>query len=221
MLPFTREQFLAVFASYNVGVWPVQLFAYALAVGILALFLRRSPARGRGISAGLAVMWLWTGIAYHGLYFTTINSAAWAFGALFVVQGALFLHAAIVREVIDFGARSGPIAWLGWALVAYATVLYPLLGLWAGHQYPELPMFGITPCPVTLFTFGLLLLAKPPVPLRLLVLPMVWSLIGGSAAFLLGMVQDWPLLLSGVVVGLIALLDRRRSQAPPRHFANS
>ena len=188
---------------------------------MVALLLRRSRTGGRGVSAGLAAMWLWTGIAYHGLYFTTINSAAWAFGALFVVQGALFLHAAIVRDVIDFGARSGPIAWLGWALVAYAGVLYPLLGLWAGHRYPELPMFGITPCPVTLFTFGLLLLAKPPVPLRLLVLPMVWSLIGGSAAFLIGMVQDWPLLLSGVVVGLIALLDRRRSQAPPRHFANS
>ena len=67
-------------------------------------------------------------------------------------------------------------------------------------------MFGIAPCPVTVFTFGLLLLTTEWVPRRLLVIPVVWSVIGGSAAFLLAIPQDWPLLVSGVTV--LALLRR-------------
>jgi Family of unknown function (DUF6064) len=43
-------------------------------------------------------------------------------------------------------------------LTIYAAALYPLLGLAMGHPSSELPMFGVTPCPVTIFTFGMLLL---------------------------------------------------------------
>ena len=34
MLPFTREQFFAVFAAYNEAVWPVQYLAYLLALAM-------------------------------------------------------------------------------------------------------------------------------------------------------------------------------------------
>ena len=98
---------------------------------------------------------------------------------------------------------------LGWAFVAYAFVFYPLVGAWSGHAYPAMPVFGITPCPVTLFTFGMLLLSVDPVPRGLLVVPFLWSLIGGSAALLLGIPQDWPLLLSGIVVVPWVLLRDR------------
>ena len=204
MLPFSPEQFIAVFAEYNTGVWPAQIVAYALGVAMVALLLRRSPASSRSVGLGLSAMWLWTGIAYHWLYFASINNLALIFGALFVLQGAIFLHAA-VRRTIGFGVSAGPRAWFGWALVGYAAVLYPLLGVWLGHAYPQLPMFGITPCPVTIFTFGLLLLTASPVSPWMFAIPLLWSVIGGSAAFLLGVAQDWPLLLSGVGVGLMLL----------------
>ncbi|MEP6908603.1 MAG: DUF6064 family protein [Pseudoxanthomonas sp.] len=96
----------------------------------------------------------------------------------------------------------------GWTLVAYASIGYPLLGQMFGHGYPAMPMFGITPCPVTIFTFGLFLLTTEPVPRRLLVIPVVWSVIGGSAAFLLSIPQDWPLLVSGVTVLVLLKRDR-------------
>lgn len=82
----------------------------------------------------------------------------------------------------------------------------PLLGQLLGPGYPAMPMFGITPCPVTLFTFGLFLLTTEPIPRRLLVIPVIWSLIGGQAAFLLGTPQDWLLFFSGVTV--LVLLRR-------------
>jgi len=79
MLPFTREQFLEVFASYNTAVWPAQLVAYGIGGLLVALLLSHSARAGRLVAAGLAVMWLWTGVAYHGVYFSKINAMAPAF----------------------------------------------------------------------------------------------------------------------------------------------
>lgn len=205
MLPFTHTQFLNVFATYNLAVWPSQVVVYALAAAMLAALRFAGPGfRSRLLAGGLGLMWLWTGIAYHWLQFTAINRAAWAFGALFVFQGLLFASAA-VRGTLRFDASiCGLSRWFGWGLIAYATILYPALGQILGSGYPNTPMFGITPCPVTLFTFGVLLLARKPVSLGLLVIPAIWSLVGGSAAFLLKVPQDWPLLISSVAVFMIA-----------------
>jgi len=209
VLPFTREQFVAVFVDYNHGVWPAQIVAYLLGLGIVVLLFRPSGTANRIVAAGLAAMWAWTGIAYHWVYFSPINQAALAFGMLFVLQGAAFLFAAL-RGGLRFGTSGEPLACLGWAFIAYAAVAYPLLGLWLGHRIAEVPMFGITPCPVTIFTFGLLLLATAPVPRWILAIPLLWSVIGGSAAFLLGVPQDWLLLVSGIAAPLIVYRDRAR-----------
>ncbi len=210
MLPFSREQFIAIFVDYNGAVWPTQVLAYVLGLGVVVMLVRPSEAGGRLIAAGLAAMWIWTGVAYHWLYFSAINQAAWGFGALFVLQGIAFLYVGAIVGRLRFDRQRGMTSWLGWALVAYAAVAYPLVGMWAGHRYPEMPMFGITPCPVTIFTFGVMLLAASPVPRWLLMIPFVWSLIGGSAAFLLGVRQDWLLLVSSVSAVAIVVRDRAR-----------
>lgn len=210
MLPFTREQFLGVFADYNSAVWPVQIVAYLLGLAVVVAILRPSPPGHRFVAGALAAMWVWTGVAYHGLFFARINPAALAFGALFVVQGSLFVIAGVARRRLLFGRPGGFASVLGWMLVACAAVPYPLLGQSSGHAYPAQPMFGITPCPVTLFTFGVLLLTLAPIPRWLLVIPLAWSLVGGSAAFMLGVPQDWPLFFSGLTIVLLILRDRRR-----------
>lgn len=213
MVPFAREQFIAVFVVYNEGIWPLQLVGYL--VGFVAFILVFWPKRisDRIIVGIIAVMWLWTGIAYHGLYFSVINKAALLFGALFVAQAVFMAYAGLLRDQLRFGFRAGTAAWVGIAFVVYAAVLYPVLGICAaGHGYPEMPMFGVTPCPVAIFTFGMLLLTTARVPRRLLVIPFIWSLIGGSAAFVLGVPQDWLLLISGVIaIPLVILRDRGRA----------
>jgi Family of unknown function (DUF6064) len=209
MLPFTAEQFHAVFAAYNAAVWPAQAVAYALGLLAVAALFRPGRDSGRSIALVLALMWLWTGIAYHGLFFSAVNPAAYGFAALFVVEGLGFLHAGVVRGRLAFGVRRDLASVVGLAFVGYALILYPLIGLAAGDGWSALPMFGITPCPVTIFTFGLFLLAKPPVPRWLLVIPVLWSLVGGSAALLLAVPQDWLLLVSGIIaVPLIFLRSR-------------
>jgi hypothetical protein len=158
-------------------------------------------------------MWLWTGIAYHGVFFSTINRAAYLFCMLFVIQGAYLLYSGVYHDRLRFGLELRATAWVGVALVIYAAIIYPLIGVATGHHYPETPMFGVTPCPVTMFTFGLFLLTVRPVPRWLLVIPFVWSLIGGSAAVLLNVPQDWLLLVSGcIAVPLIVFRDRQTMQ---------
>jgi Family of unknown function (DUF6064) len=213
MLPFTREQFLGVFADYNTAVWPVQILAYVLGLAVVVALLRPSSLGHRFVAGALAAMWVWTGVTYHGIFFARINPAALAFGALFVVQGSLFAIAGMARRRLVFGHSAGLASVLGWMLMAYAAVIYPLIGQSSGHAYPAQPMFGITPCPVTLFTLGVLLLTRAPIPRWLLVIPFAWSLVGGSAAFMLGVPQDWPLFFSGLAIVLLILRDRRRDVA--------
>ena len=109
------------------------------------------------ISAILALMWLWTGLVYHALFFATINGTAYVFAAAFTVEAALIAYAGVLRGRLTFARPSSIGSWVGLSLIAYAGVLYPLIGLLAGNMYPATPMFGITPCPVTIFSFGLLL----------------------------------------------------------------
>lgn len=204
-LPFTRDQFLSVFATYNEATWPMPVVAYVLGFVVFVLAVRPSSAANRLVPVILAAMWMWTGIVYHGLFFRPINPAATIFAIAFVVQGALFLlHGRLVF------ATSRARRWTGSVLVIYAMVLYPLLGLGAGHVYPAAPTFGITPCPLTIFTFGILLLAVE-VPRWLLIVPLVWSVIGGSAAILLAVPEDWMLLVSSVLAAVMLLPRRMRA----------
>jgi hypothetical protein len=80
----------------------------------------------------------------------------------------------------------------------YALLVYPALSMVTGHHYPEMPTFGL-PCPTTIFTVGVLALAKPPVPRVVLIVPILWSLIGVQAAFLLGVPQDLALGVVAIV----------------------
>jgi hypothetical protein len=205
VLPFSREEFFAVFASYNAAVWPAQVALYCLAAALVLLSLRSRPGAHRAISLGLGLLWAWTGIVYHWWHFTAINRPAWAFGALFVLQGALFVGHGLGGRRLQIGRPRGWHGWIGGALVTYALIVYPLWGLASGHPAREVPVLGV-PCPTTIFTFGLLFWAARPIPRQLLVIPLVWALVGATAVFLLGVLQDTGLL----VAGLLGLLLLRR-----------
>ena len=114
-------------------------------------------------------MWLWTAIDYHALFFAEHQQGGVLFAALFVVQGGYLFYEGCYRGRIHFTIRSGLLAWLGLVFAAYAAILYPLIGMMSGHPYRAMPMFGVTPCPVTIFTFGMLLATVPPLSRWLLV----------------------------------------------------
>ena len=208
-LPFTESEFLDVFAAYNGALWPVALASWLLSLVALAAVLR-GRGWGSAVTALTAGLWAWSAVAYHFAFFTRINPAARVFGALFLVQAALVVWVGR-REPLRFVPGRSPRQIIGALLAAYG-LLYPLLAVAVVGPYPRIPTFGV-PCPTTLFTAGLFILVTPP-RRSLLVIPLLWSLIGGSAALLLGVTPDLALLATAaVLLGLLVsprLLDAGR-----------
>ena len=192
-LPFTTDAFFEVFAGYNRAAWPVVVALWVAAAGALVAVVRApGETSSRFASAVLAGLWLWGGLVYHAAYFTRINPAAWGFAALFVGQAGLLGWLGLVGRDLAFGTAAGRSSWIGMGLAAYALA-YPALNVVAGHTYPASPTFGV-PCPTGIFTTGLLLTAAKPLPIAVLVVPVLWAIIGGSAALLLGVTTDYVLL---------------------------
>lgn len=202
-VPFTQEQFLYNIATYNLSVYPMQFVMYLLAGLALFMLFRKQAYSDRLISAILAFFWIWMGIMYHIMNFASINTTAYVFGVIFILQGMLFIRYGIIGKKLTFRFlpdRYGAIAIL---LLTYSLVFYHLFGNFIGHVYPAIPTFGL-PCPTTIFTFGMLLLA-PKVPQSLIIIPLLWAFIGGSAAFMFGILQDTLLLLMGLVATVMIL----------------
>lgn len=193
ILPFSRTEFLHVFAAYNSAIWPGQIVAAAAGLLAIGLLFRRPKWADRAIAGILAALWLVTGIGYHWMYFAAINPAAYLFGGLFVLEGALLAFEGTVRRRIAFRASKSIAGWIAAALIVYAVAIYPLVGLLVTHPYPQTPLFGVAPCPTTIFTLGFLILARTERPLLLAPLPLLWAVIGGSAALLLNMPEDFGL----------------------------
>lgn len=197
-LPFSPEQFLEVFKKYNTTVFPAQIIFYTLAILIIPLSIKRNKYSGLIISAILSFFWLWMGVVYHLVFFSTINNAAYFFGALFILQGFVLIYTGVYKSALTFKLHGGIAGILSSLLILYALIIYPLLGYFSGHVYPFSPTFGL-PCPTTIFTLGILLLIDRKNPAAIFVIPLIWSVIGFLAAVKLGIYEDIGLLIAGVI----------------------
>ena len=202
-LPFTRDEFLEVFAAYNEALWPFAAALWLLTAFAFVLLLR-APEQRRLLTGLLAVHWAWTAVAYHLAFFTRINPAAWIFGAFFLVQAALFAWDALSARGLRFPLEHRRIPVPAAALIAYALA-YPGIVQVGADAYPRIPTFGV-PCPTTLLTIGFLLAAERR-SFILALIPIFWSFIAGSAAVLLGMTADLALPIAGVLLALTLVRD--------------
>jgi len=208
-LPFTREQFFDLFVSYNESLWPVAVALWIVSAVIVAVRLSVRRPHDRWISALLVTHWAWSALAYHVAFFTRINPAAWLFAALFLGQAVLFFRVGVVQRRLSFAPWGHPWAPLAWGLIAYSFA-YPLINVINHLSLLRIPTFGL-PCPTTIFTVGVLMLATPR-SWKLSVVPVIWSAIGGSAAFLLGVHADVALPVAGIA---LAIFSVRRTTPEP------
>ena len=204
-LPFTAEQFFGVFADYNRALIVAVVALWLASIVILAHVSRDPSRRSPRLSLFLAALWLWNAVVYHAVFFTRINPAAWLFAGLFLVQAVLFFWTATQRR-IEYFSSTGWTRVVGVSLIGYA-LLYPFLTIAFGHAYPAAPTFGV-PCPTDLLTIGALLTSRGRVPTGLAVVPVIWGMIGGSAAVLLAVPTDYVLLGAGVILATLLIGQR-------------
>lgn len=199
-LPFTSEQFFGVFRSYNEAVWPAQialnLIGAFVAVAAWRANARRSWAWARAALIFLATLWLWTGIVYFKMFFASITPAGQIFGSLFIAQGGLLLIAAW-QDSDSFEPATRPYITVAAAIIAYALLLYPLIGIAFGQRYPALPTFG-APCPMVVLTFGVFCLLPANTPRFAVAIPVLWALISSYAAFGFGVHEDLGLIAAAI-----------------------
>jgi hypothetical protein len=214
-LPFTVEQFFDVFADYNAALWPAAAALWVASFLICARLLWSRRPLDRWISGLLTVHWAWAAVAYHVAFFARINPAAWLFAALFLVQAGLFFWFGVIRHQPSFTARGTAWSVVGWMLVAYALA-YPAINAAQHGSVLRIPTFGL-PCPTTILTSGLLLLARPR-SRAVAVVPVIWSAIGGSAAVLLGVSADYALPVAGVA---LVVFELQKPETSPSGVASS
>jgi hypothetical protein len=214
-VPFTANEFLDVFAAYNQAVWPFAAILWLLTILVCGALVLGAPIPAPLPRFLLAGHWLWAGLVYHAWFFTAINPAAWLFAALFVTQGVLFIaFRSSARQAVDGAGSTRRV--VSSLLIVY-SLIYPVV-VWAdGFAYPRMPTFGV-PCPTVLLTIGVLLATSRPAVL-LSVIPVGWSVIAGSAAWLFGMHADFVLpAAAGVLV--VDLILRRSHVMKKLSFAS-
>lgn len=201
-LPFTTEQFFDSLAAYNAALWPalVALWLVSLIASVLLLSPRRPS--DRSLNGLLAAHWIWSALAYHAVFFTRINPAAWAFAALFLLQGGLFIWVGVVQGRLSFAPSRSAWTPVAWILIAY-SLLYPGVTAVQHGSLTRIPAFGV-PCPTMIFTAGMMMFATPR-SWRLSIIPVLWAVIGGSAARLMGVRADYALPIAGLALAVFLL----------------
>ena len=194
-----RDEFLAVFTAYNEALWPAPEVLGLVAFAVVCLALFPGPQRDRIGCALLAVLWAWSGLIYCCGFLSRITPLGYVFGAIFAMQAALVLHFGVARHDVRFWTHTGPRHLAGILLIFYSLVAYPALAALLGHAFPTSPSFGV-PTPITIFTFGILLLTRAPYPRVLFAVPLFWTAIGTWLAFELNLREDIGLIVAAALV---------------------
>lgn len=223
-MPFSQQEFYEIFANYNTAIWPVQVFAYIFGALIVFGLLQQRLGWQRTAWLLLGALWLWTGGSYFYMHLGKAAPLLRIFGFLFLVQGGALMGYAVNEAYRAAPAGRGRRA-LGLLLALTALAVYPAIGAAAGHVFPAAPSFGLTPCPLVIFTFGMFLLSPTRIAGWFYIIPAIWAVVGGSAALLLGVPQDILLPLSAVAaLAAAGLLGQKaapaeRTKLPPAKLA--
>ena len=214
-LPFTERQFFDVFVRYNesLGLLPFVIWGGGAVLAGFFFWLR--PIRNAWIVWFLDAIWLINAVGYHLGSFWVINPAAPGFAGLFFLEAIAFGTAAVTAKDDLFPQRG----WVHYALslscVVFSLILYPVWMTLIGRGYPSMPVFGVAPCPTTIFTIGILIMMRSPHREWLFVLPLIWAVVGGSAAISLGVPPDYFLWVAGLA-GFVVLMTDRLAYSEPR-----
>jgi hypothetical protein len=214
MLPtFTLEQFLEMMARYNLTFWPLQLVAYGLGIVAVLLAIRPTGHSGRIISSILALFWLWVGFVFNLAYFSPLYPMAILFVVLFVIEAGILIFLGVFKSTLSFKVTAGAYGTVGALLVLYSIAGYPAIEYLLGRGYPNLLPFGLVPCPMTVFTLGMLLWSNKKPAWYVLAIPVLYSL-SVVIPIWKGIIEDIGLVAAGLVtIYMVSTWDRANKEA--------
>lgn len=208
-MPFTTQQFFSVFEHYNHAIFPGQIFILLFALLSILLIHTHISSKNKLVGLILGLLWIWVGVVYHLVFFAPINPAARLFGAVFIIQGLLILYTSFQNKLY-FTFNNKASDYLGYFLILFGIIIYPIIGLLLYDEPSKIISLGL-PCPTTIFTFGLFIMARNHFPKYLLTIPTLWALIGLSAAVNFGVPQDFMLIISAVVAFVFIITENKRA----------
>lgn len=213
MLPFTADVLFSSFEPYYGALWPLPILAPGLALALVLLTLRPVRHGDRAIGLLLALAWVWLGAGYFMAYFAAIDFAAPGYGLLFVLEGLLLAWAGVIRGRLAFRFTGDLFGWGGLVLALAAALAAPLGDALMGHGWGSARVVGLAPGPTAVFTLGMLLLEAGRTPLHLAVIPLLWTLVAGATAWIVGIPQDLALPVAGTGAAALILWKNRRVRA--------
>jgi hypothetical protein len=201
------------FGSYNEAIWPMQVIGYVL--GIIAIFwgIKRIKYSDNIIMLILSYFWLWGGFVFCIVFFAPDYKVFYILGPLLIIQGILFLFFGLrsYKLLPFFTFRVDMYGIIGAIYILYALIIYPFIGYLTGHPFSNHPVFGVAPCPVCIFTFGLFMWARKRLPIGILVVPLIES-VAGIIPCVWGLYADIGLVIGGIGGFLLILQKNRRMQ---------
>jgi len=161
-------------SAYNVSIFPMQIITLVVAV-ILTYWLLVKPSAGinKLMKAYLSFTFVWLVFMFpfEGVFKII-------FGLLHLAIAILFFIDIFTAKIeLKFPETSGKRYFMLF-LIFSAFALYPLIEYMSGHLYPKILLFGIAPCPTTIFSLALLIGAVPKVGkiiFILLIFPAIFS----------------------------------------------
>ena len=210
------NDFYSTLQSYNEAFWPIIVITFFLGVVVVYLAARKSDNSSKVIAAVLSFLWMWSGIVFFVIYYGPMNveflglvmPGVWYLGGvLFFIQGVLFLILGGVKSSLSFKLGGDWLPLVGALIIVYGMVIYPLVGFLTGYAYPRYPVFGIAPCPLTIFTLGLLQWSDRKLPIAITLIPFIWGLMGIMPVLALNVWADIGE-ISSAIIGFPLILYR-------------
>lgn len=205
----SQDLFYKRMLEYNTDVFPVMILCYICAVFVIGIIGTKSHMKNRISGFFLSFLFIFNGLIEFIFYYGSVSSQYYVWGSLWIIQGiAFFVHSGI-KDSFSLEYKKDYKTIIAIILIFSALIIYPVIGFLTGHGYPTGPIFGVAPCPVTIFTFALLIINRQLFPIFLLVIPFLWSLTGIYAIFFFHVYQDGIEVIAGIL-GLFFILHENK-----------
>jgi len=171
----SAENWWSVIANYNLTIFPVQIILYLVSL-LLTIYFFIKPGKTANVAMKIyfTLSFSWIGLVLFFLLGKDFK--------LYIPQVILFMSLAVLFFIDIFRKRIvyrlpdkksiRSLVIIGLILV----FLYPLFGLLAGHNYPQMILPGSFPCPTAALALLFLIMALPHVTRLSFILLLFWAI---------------------------------------------